>query len=82
METYWVNKSQDIVPDVQMHLYMNAFRSNKTTFYKESGRTADKRDLILDGLILRISLTETGKICFLICSLSGLMMEICMTALF
>jgi hypothetical protein len=43
METYWVNKSQDIVPDVQIHLYMNAFRSNKTTFYEESGRTADKK---------------------------------------
>jgi hypothetical protein len=26
METYWVNKS-DVVPGVQMHLYMNAFRA-------------------------------------------------------
>jgi hypothetical protein len=37
MEAYWVNKSKDIVPDVQMHLYMNAFKNNKTTFNKESG---------------------------------------------
>jgi len=37
LETYWVNKSSDIVPDVQMHLYMNAFRNSKTTFNKESG---------------------------------------------
>ncbi|MBW6500546.1 MAG: M1 family metallopeptidase [Bacteroidales bacterium] len=34
METFWVNSSQDIVPDVRMHLYMNAFRSSKTTFNK------------------------------------------------
>ena len=44
METYWVNKSSDVVPDVQMHLYMNAFRSNKTTFNKESGETSEKKE--------------------------------------
>ncbi len=33
METYWVNKSDDIIPDVQMHLYLNAFRNSKSTFY-------------------------------------------------
>jgi hypothetical protein len=43
METYWVNKSEDIVPEVQLHLYMNAFRSNKTTFNKESEATPDKK---------------------------------------
>ena len=43
METYWVNKSTDIVPEVQMHLYMNAFRSNKTTFNMESDWTSDKK---------------------------------------
>ena len=37
MEAYWVNNSTDNVPDLQMHMYLNAFRSNKTTFYKESG---------------------------------------------
>lgn len=35
MEAFWVNKSSDIIPDIQMHLYMNAFRSSKTTFYRE-----------------------------------------------
>ncbi|MEI6049428.1 MAG: M1 family metallopeptidase [Bacteroidota bacterium] len=39
MMSYWVNKSTDIVPDVQLHLYLNAFRSIKTTFNTESGRT-------------------------------------------
>jgi hypothetical protein len=37
MEAWWVNISTDIVPDIQLHMYLNAFRSNKSTFYKESG---------------------------------------------
>jgi len=36
MEAYWVNNSENTVPDVMMHMYLNAFRSNKSTFYKES----------------------------------------------
>ncbi|MFP4488527.1 MAG: hypothetical protein ACLFN1_04410, partial [Bacteroidales bacterium] len=36
MEAYWVNNSGSNVPDVQMHMYLNAFRSNKSTFYTES----------------------------------------------
>ncbi len=36
MEAYWVNNSDHSVPDVQMHMYLNAFRSNKTTFYSEN----------------------------------------------
>jgi len=40
MEAFWVNKSTDMVPDIRMHLYMNAFRSNKTTFYTESGKSS------------------------------------------
>ncbi len=37
MEGYWVNISTDQVPDIQLHMYLNAFRSNRSTFYKESG---------------------------------------------
>ncbi len=44
METYWVNKSSDVVTEVQMHLYMNAFKSNKTTFNRESGETSEKKE--------------------------------------
>jgi hypothetical protein len=44
MEAYWVNKSAEIVPDIQMHLYMNAFRSNRTTFYIESGGSPGSRE--------------------------------------
>jgi hypothetical protein len=36
MDAWWVNTSTDIVPDVQLHMYLNAFRSNKSTFYIES----------------------------------------------
>jgi hypothetical protein len=37
MDAFWVNKSKDNVPDIRLHMYLNAFRSNKSTFYKESG---------------------------------------------
>jgi hypothetical protein len=52
LEAFWVNKSGDIVPDIRMHLYMNAFRSNKTTFnkrwgFKETGDSPGKKDLDL-----------------------------------
>ena len=44
MEAYWVNKSSDIVPDIQLHLYMNAFKTSKTTFNKGvSLNLADKK---------------------------------------
>ncbi len=44
MEAFWVNKSRDIVTDVQLHLYLNAFRSSKTTFYRESGGSPGSKD--------------------------------------
>jgi len=37
MKAFWVNSSRDVVPDIQLHLYMNAFRSSKTIFNIESG---------------------------------------------
>ncbi|MDX2413622.1 MAG: hypothetical protein QNK33_00400, partial [Bacteroidales bacterium] len=37
MKAYWTKISSDIVSEVQLHLYMNAFRSNKSTFHKEGG---------------------------------------------
>ncbi len=27
MKAFWINKSTDIVTDIQLHLYMNAFKS-------------------------------------------------------
>lgn len=37
MQAFWVNMSADPVPDVQLHLYLNAFRDRNSTFFKESG---------------------------------------------
>lgn len=37
MEAFWVNKTTLKIPDVQLHMYMNAFRNNKTTFFRERG---------------------------------------------
>jgi hypothetical protein len=47
MEAYWINRSSDTVTDIRMHLYMNAFRSNRTTLYKESGGSPGEKDLDL-----------------------------------
>jgi Peptidase family M1 domain len=44
MEAFWVNKSADIVPDIKLHLYMNAFKSSKTTMSEESGGSLSLKD--------------------------------------
>jgi hypothetical protein len=44
MEAFWVNTSSDLVPDIHMHLYMNAFRSNRSTFFKGSGGSPGNKD--------------------------------------
>ncbi len=33
----WHNQSRDEIPTLQFHLYLNAFRNNRSTFMKESG---------------------------------------------
>jgi peptidase M1-like protein len=33
----WVNDSPDVINDLQFHLYLNAFKNEKSTFIKESG---------------------------------------------
>jgi hypothetical protein len=45
MEAFWVNPSKDIVPDIQLHMYMNAFRSNKSTLHKESGGSPGAKEI-------------------------------------
>ncbi len=61
METYWVNKSTDIVPDVQLHLYLNAFRSRRTTFNKESGRTDELKESDFGQIEIRSLTDGEGK---------------------
>ncbi len=33
----WKNHTNDTIPDLQFHLYLNAFKNNKSTFMKEGG---------------------------------------------
>ncbi len=33
----WHNKSADVITELHFHLYLNAFRNNRSTFMKESG---------------------------------------------
>ena len=35
MKAFWVNMSGDIVPDIRMHMYMNAFKNSRSTMNKE-----------------------------------------------
>jgi hypothetical protein len=44
MTAYWVNKTTDKVIDVQLHMYLNAFSSNRSTYYKESGGDPGSKD--------------------------------------
>lgn len=33
----WLNDSPDVISDLQFHLYLNAFKNEKSTFFRESG---------------------------------------------
>lgn len=57
IEAFWVNTSSEKVPDVQLHMYMNAFRSNKTTFSRE-GKHNRWMDFSYDGYIDASSCTD------------------------
>jgi hypothetical protein len=37
MQAFWVNMSPDNVGNIQLHMYLNAFRNNKSTFNSEGG---------------------------------------------
>jgi len=45
MDAYWVNSSSSKVNKVQLHMYLNAFRSNKSTFYRESGGSPGHKEI-------------------------------------
>ncbi len=57
MEAFWVNFTSEEVPDIRLHMYMNAFRSRNSTFYKESGSSPGSR-AIDRGWIDIISFTD------------------------
>jgi hypothetical protein len=57
MEAFWVNHSADVVPDIRLHLYMNAFKNKKSTFYLEYGDYKSDKDHT-DGWIEIRSFTD------------------------
>ena len=42
METFWVNQTNETVSDIQLHMYMNAFKSKNSTLYKEMSYPSGK----------------------------------------
>jgi len=45
----WFNKSADVIHELQFHLYMNAFRNNRSTFMRESGGSLRGLKMDADG---------------------------------
>ena len=58
MNAYWVNNTTDKVTDVQLHMYLNAFSSNNSTYYKESGGDPGSKDSDFGWIDIN---TITGK---------------------
>lgn len=42
---FWKNPSENAVPDIQFHLYLNAFRNTNSTFYQDPNRFFDQPEL-------------------------------------
>jgi Peptidase family M1 domain len=61
MDAFWVNKSTDVVPDIQLHLYMNAFRNNKTTMNIESGGLSGYKDADSGWIDIKSFTDKYGK---------------------
>jgi len=45
----WRNQSKDNIAELQFHLYLNAFRNNRSTFMKESGGVSRGNKIDKDG---------------------------------
>lgn len=61
MEAYWINNSQSPVPDIQMHMYLNAFRSNKSTFYSESNGSPGSSEIDYGWVEINNIIDRSGK---------------------
>jgi hypothetical protein len=44
MKAFWVNESSDIVQDIRLHMYMNAFKNSKTTLNQELHEYRKRKD--------------------------------------
>lgn len=61
MEAFWVNTSGDIIPDIQLHMYMNAFRSNKSTLNKESGGSPGSKEIDFGWIEIKSMTDKKGN---------------------
>ena len=63
MDAFWVNPSNDAVPDIQLHLYLNAFRSNKSTYYreKESGGSPGTKEIDFGWINIKSMTDKKGN---------------------
>ncbi len=57
LEASWVNFTSEEVPDIMLHMYMNAFKSRNSTMYRESGGSPGRR-AVDRGWIDIISFTD------------------------
>jgi hypothetical protein len=53
----WLNDSTDTIPDLQFHLYLNAFKDDKSSFVRESGGQL-RGDKLAPGELGSIELKE------------------------
>ncbi|MGD0342336.1 MAG: hypothetical protein ABSA76_11600, partial [Bacteroidales bacterium] len=60
LEAFWVNKTTETVPDIQLHMYLNAFKSSRSTFYKESGGSLGKDSAAIGWVNLKSFVCKDG----------------------
>jgi len=62
----WHNKSSDLIDELQFHLYLNAFRNNKSTLFEESGGELRGQGIDEDGWgfieVTKIALADDGDL--------------------
>ncbi|MFN8240918.1 MAG: M1 family metallopeptidase [Bacteroidales bacterium] len=60
MESYWINNSENPVPFIRMHMYLNAFRSNKSTLNKEFGQSQGSSEMDYGWINLKTATSGNG----------------------
>jgi hypothetical protein len=61
MDAFWVNKTDETIPDIQLHMYMNAFKSRNSTRNKESGGSPGKDSASIGRIDIKSMTTKAGE---------------------
>lgn len=61
MDAFWVNKSSDLVADARLHMYMNAYSSSKTTFFREIRSSAGTKESDYGWIKITSMTNRNGK---------------------